>query len=264
MRRETFTLLILAGITAIAVGIALAGEAAPALLRVLFGLPLALFLPGYALLLALFKHVFVPSARLMLSLGLSLIIMVLGAFLLHFTPAGLRAESWAVLLGSITWVGCLVAHIRQINPDAYEGSVEVEAVMTAPLRRPSLPQVALFAVAGFVVVAAIIIASIGAQYPQSELVNLWIKRSEVSSDTGRIQIGVDNVNSSTEAYRVKVQRGEFVVREWPELEIAPGITWIGTIELTANPPGHGTLEALLYRADNPQQIFRRVSLSIEK
>ena len=269
MRRETLTLVIVAVITAIAVGIAFAGETAPAVLRIVFGLALALVLPGYALIQALFNRAFAPSARFMLSIGLSLIITVLGAFLLHFTPAGLRADSWGVLLGTITLVGCLVAYMRQFNLEGYAGSadnkdsgVSVDEVMSAPLRWPKVPQMALFGVAGFAVVAAIIIASIGAQYPQAELVNLWIKRAERASDSGRIQIGVDNVNSSAIAYRVKVQRGDFVMREWPELEVATGSTWIGTIELTANPPGTGPLEALLYRADNPQQIFRRVSLSI--
>ena len=122
MRRENITLLVMAGITAIAVGIALAGDTAPAVLRILFGLALAFFLPGYALVLALFNRAFVPSARFMLSVGLSLIITVLGAFLLHFTPSGLRADSWGLLLGSITLVGCLVSYLRQFNADGYEGS----------------------------------------------------------------------------------------------------------------------------------------------
>ena len=122
MRRENFTLLIVAGITALGVGIALAGETAPAVLRLVFGLALAFFLPGYALVLALFNRAFVPSARFMLSVGLSLIITVLGAFLLHFTPSGIRSDSWGVLLGSITLLGCLVAYMRQFNADGYEGS----------------------------------------------------------------------------------------------------------------------------------------------
>jgi uncharacterized membrane protein len=257
-------LLIISVFTALAVGLALAGEAVPAALRLMFGLPLALVLPGYTLTLALFNRAFVASARLMLSLGLSFIVTVLGAFVLNFTPAGLRAESWAVLLGSITLVGCLLAYIRQTNPNPSpnEHGTEVEEIVTAPLRRLSLSQMALFGVAGVAVAVAIVVASIGAQYPQTELVNMWIKRDEAANDLGRVSIGVDNVNSLTMSYRVRVQRGAFVVREWPALDVATGTTWVGTVELTANPPGTGPLEALLYRADNPQQVFRRVTLSL--
>ncbi len=255
-------LLIVSVFTALAVGVALAGEALPAVVRWVFGLPLALVLPGYALTLALFGRAFVPSARLMLSIGLSFIVTVLGAFVLNFTPAGIRAESWAVLLGSITLVGCLLAYIRQSNPSPGEPGAEVEEIVTAPLRRLSSSQMVLFGVAGLAVAVAVLVASIGAQYPQTELVNMWIKRDEAANDLGRVSIGVDNVNSLTVSYRVRVQRGTFVVREWPALDVATGTTWIGTVELTANPPGAGPLEALLYQADNPQQVFRRVTLSL--
>ncbi|NJM40243.1 MAG: hypothetical protein HC853_05500 [Anaerolineae bacterium] len=91
---------------------------------------------------------------------------------------------------------------------------------------------------------------------------MWIKRSEPTGNTGRIQVGVDNVNSPAVAYRVRVQRGSFVMREWPALEVPTGTSWVGTFDLTANPPGEGPVEALLYRADNPQQIFRRVTISL--
>lgn len=269
MSPNTRSLFIVSVFTALAVGFSLASEAVPAVLRLLFGLPLALVLPGYALTLALFNRAFVPSARFMLSVGISFIITVLGAFVLNFTPAGIRTESWAVLLGSITLVGCLLAYMRQANPslnERVERGVEVEDVMTAPLRRLSLSQMALFAMAGCAVVGAVVVASIGGQYPQTELVNLWIKRDEAANDLGRVRIGIDNVNSLSVAYRVRVQRGTFVVREWPALEVSTGTTWVGTVELTANPPGNAPadvpLEALLYRADNPQQVFRRVSLSL--
>ncbi|NJM39698.1 MAG: DUF1616 domain-containing protein, partial [Anaerolineae bacterium] len=72
-----------------------------------------------------FSGRFAPSVRLMLSIGISFIITVLGAFLLNFTPGGIGNASWAILLGGITLVGCLLAYMRHSNdPDADSAEVE--------------------------------------------------------------------------------------------------------------------------------------------
>ena len=73
------------------------------LARIALGLPVLLLLPGYVLLAALFlrRESLGDLERLALSLGLSLAVVPLVAFTLHFTPWGIQITS--VLSGLLLW-----------------------------------------------------------------------------------------------------------------------------------------------------------------
>ena len=84
-------------------------------LRVLFGVPLVLFIPGYALIAALF-----PSAndidgieRVALSFGLSIAVVPLTGLALNYTPWGIRLDPIVICLSILTLVLCLVAQFRR-------------------------------------------------------------------------------------------------------------------------------------------------------
>src|SRR5207249_3376625 len=82
---------------------------------IVLALPLVFVLPGYTLTEILFhKRSLDISHRLVLSLGLSLAIDILGGFMLNLLPGGLQAISWAVLLGLFTAVCSLfVVYLRR-------------------------------------------------------------------------------------------------------------------------------------------------------
>src|SRR5436190_946560 len=82
---------------------------------IILALPLVFVLPGYTLTETLFhKRSLDVSHRLVLSLGLSLAIDILGGFILNLLPGGLQALSWAALLGLFTAVFSLVvAYLRR-------------------------------------------------------------------------------------------------------------------------------------------------------
>jgi uncharacterized membrane protein len=84
-------------------------------LRVVLGVPLVLFVPGYALIAALF-----PAAedldgieRLALSFGLSIAIVPLIGLALNYTPWGIRLDPIVTCLSLLTIVLCLVAQYRR-------------------------------------------------------------------------------------------------------------------------------------------------------
>ncbi len=90
-------------------------------LRVLFGVPLVLFIPGYALIAALF-----PAARdidgierVALSFGLSIAIVPLTGLALNYTPFGIRLDPIVTCLSILTIGLCLVAQYRRarLPPD---------------------------------------------------------------------------------------------------------------------------------------------------
>ena len=84
-------------------------------LRVLFGVPLVLFIPGYALIAALF-----PAAkdidgieRVALSFGLSIAIVPLTGLALNYTPWGIRLDPIVTCLSILTIGLCLAAQYRR-------------------------------------------------------------------------------------------------------------------------------------------------------
>ncbi|MFA4876182.1 MAG: DUF1616 domain-containing protein [Methanoregula sp.] len=84
-------------------------------LRILFGIPLVLFIPGYALIAALF-----PAARdidgierIALSFGLSIALVPLTGLILNYTPFGIRLDPIVVSLSLLTIGLCLLAVYRR-------------------------------------------------------------------------------------------------------------------------------------------------------
>jgi hypothetical protein len=86
------------------------------LLRVVFAVPLVLFLPGYALLSALAPaRSLEPIERLLVSLGLSFAATIVAGLLLAMTPFRLSPLSWAVMLAGVTLVASAVAWLRRVR-----------------------------------------------------------------------------------------------------------------------------------------------------
>jgi len=91
-------------------------------LRILFGIPLVLFIPGYALIAALF-----PSGkdidgieRVALSFGLSIAISPLVGLALNYTPFEIRLDPIVICLSILTIGLCLVAQYRRAQIPAEE------------------------------------------------------------------------------------------------------------------------------------------------
>lgn len=84
------------------------------LLRMVAAVPLTLLLPGYAISSATFARR--PLGRphlLILSVGLSLITLVLGSLLLNYVPGGLRSVNWALLLVFVVLGASRAAALRR-------------------------------------------------------------------------------------------------------------------------------------------------------
>jgi uncharacterized membrane protein len=113
--------------------VVLAGLAQSGPLRVAFGLLFILFLPGYALIAALF-----PKdgdldwiERIALSFGLSIAVVPLIGLLLNYTPWGIRLEPIIASLMLFTVSMCLVAYYRRRILDV-EDRLSFSVDVTAP------------------------------------------------------------------------------------------------------------------------------------
>ena len=100
-------------------------------LRVLFGIPLVLFIPGYSLIAALF-----PAAkdldgieRVALSFGLSIAVVPLMGLALNYTPWGIRLDPVVTCLCILTIGLCLAAQFRRAQVPENERFVVPFAAM---------------------------------------------------------------------------------------------------------------------------------------
>ena len=84
-------------------------------LRVLFGIPLVLFIPGYALIAALFpgKKDIDGIERVALSFGLSIAVVPLTGLALNYTPWGIRLDPVVISLSILSVGLCLIAQYRR-------------------------------------------------------------------------------------------------------------------------------------------------------
>ncbi len=92
-------------------------------IRIILGLPLVLFLPGYALIAALFirKDDLDGIERIALSFGLSIAISPLLGLGLNYTPFGIRLTPILIVLTVFTIALAIGARVRRSGiPDSNE------------------------------------------------------------------------------------------------------------------------------------------------
>ena len=221
-------------------------------------LPLVLVLPGYALTSALFSRqaLDVPK-RLVFSLGLSLVVVVLGGLVLNLTPFGLRASSWAVLLGGIILAACAVTFIRRRRQSI--PAAGWPGVLSSGF---TFRQGLLLGLAGLIVCGAFAVSIIGAErQPYPGFTQLWILPAGGANTKNAVRLGVSNMESTAMEYRLAVNVNSKVVKEWPSIDLNPNEKWEATLLLPqTGHAGTAKVEVDLYRADAPATIYRHVML----
>jgi hypothetical protein len=167
-------------------------------LRMLLAVPLALFLPGYAISAAIFARR--PIARhhfLLFSVGLSLAVLALGALVLNYGPGGVRAWSWALLLFLVVLGCCRGAALRRPR--------RAGAPVSRTLPRVNGGQAALLAGGGLALLAAIVLAFTPLTATNATgFTEIWIQ--PLAGDNG-VRVGVGSAQREDTAYRLVVNFG---------------------------------------------------------
>ena len=234
----------------------------PVWAQVVLALPLVIGLTGYVITSAIFVHKQLGKAEhLLFVITLSFVTTALGGLILNLTPAGLRRDSWLVYLCVVALAAGVIALVRRVRLAADATTLTLSKTHSSqPLPR-QLAQVALFACAGLIALAAILIARTPptpAQGLQGYTL-LWVlpPGTGKNTDTQTMRVGVQSAEFSATEYRLQIQQDGEVLGEW-SLQLQPGGQWESDVP-TALHQKDTQVKAFLYRADLPNVAYRQVA-----
>jgi hypothetical protein len=192
----------------------------PPILRLILAVPLVLFLPGYALVSALFAMAPIPTVeKLVISIGSSIALGILVGFGLAWPAIGLGPLSWTIALAGMTIVGSIIAWIRR------------PAGQAGPVRGPSLRRsegillaIAAVALVG-IFVGTRVIAS-GQETPPPA--QLWM----IAADDGATDVNL-GVRADTPGgdYTIRLTSAGATVEEF-SVTLAAGEVWERVLSFT--------------------------------
>lgn len=190
----------------------------------------------------------------LMTIILGIAIVTMGGIILNFTPWGLQLHSWIAFIAGITLIQVLIALIRR--------PAESTTVPNTSIRswhfeiKPMQFVMLLLAVA--ITGASVMVARTGVLgQPKTTFSQLWM----IANADNQINLGIKNEEQQAVSYRLVVQQGSTVIYEYPSLLLQANETWQGVLDIdeervvTEIP-----VEAVLYRADEPNQAYRTVSL----
>jgi len=221
----------------------------PFAIRIALAIPLILFLPGYGLTAVLFpRGVLDLPARLLLSVGLSLAMVALSGLILHLTPWGISLQNPLVILligGPATFgIYSLVRDALQVN------STTVRARMGLNSR-----QWLLFTLAALIAATAVTVA----RTPTSpkNLVGYTLFWVQGGNAPDRLELGVRSEEFRTTKFQVRFETND-VTHDGLIFELTPGQTWEYSLKLNGEDLTEQPVTVLLYRLDQPNEVYRRV------
>jgi uncharacterized membrane protein len=252
MQRQHSDLLIVSSLVVICAIITLVPTSAA--VRLLGAVPLMLFLPGYAFMAACLPHRSLGRmAELLFSLTTSVMITALLGLVLYWAGIRLQTSAWAAALGAITLLTSGIAWRRRPATD----STSATTSWSINFSRRDLVMLGLAVMVGGV---ALGIARLPT--PANEVsgyTSLWLVPAS-NENSRSYQLGLTSQEFSTVTYHLQVTVDGRVTGDWPELTLAPGETWIRSIVLASDQADPGSIDARLYRLDDPSTVYRQVKL----
>jgi uncharacterized membrane protein len=223
-------------------------------LSLLFLLPLAFFLPGYALTAAIFARRPLDRPQLLLlSTGLSLAVLAIGAVVLNYVPGGVGPVSWSLLLTLVVLCGCRAAALRRPK--------RRDRADTWPRPRLGAAPAALFIGALLSAVAALALTFTTTSAKNADgYTEMWLlPPASAEAAGGGARVGVTSQEQEETAYRLRIRVGDSGEELIRRFSLEPGETWV--LQLGAPSPGEGAtpVVAALFVQGKPGDVYRRVS-----
>ncbi|MBU4222065.1 MAG: DUF1616 domain-containing protein [Euryarchaeota archaeon] len=248
--------------------------------RTILGLPVVLFLPGYALIAALFprKNDLDAIERIALSFGLSIAVVPLIGLVLNFTPWGIRLLPIIISLTLFIFIMVFIAHSRRLQIQENEkfevnfkklyDSIKAEAFSKPENRTDRILTIVLLIsiiLAILMVVYVIVTPKQGEKFTEFYLLGPGGKAEGYPTNlttgkTGSVIVGVVNHEYATMNYTLRVKIKEELLNE-QHIQVEHNQTWEKPVNFTPLSQGSSLkLEFLLY-PKFPTQKFKPLASS---
>lgn len=220
--------------------------------RLLAAVPLAVFLPGYAIASAAFGPQRLDPQRLaMLILLCGLSLLCLGGIVLNFLPGGIRTVTWALLLVLVVLATAWAAALRRGRPDGPPSG------WTRPRLRGA--DVACVVLAAVLVVGALVFAY--TPLPASKAAGytaLWMLPAKDAAGPA-LEVGVISAQQERQHYRLEARIGENGKPKRYHLALDPAEERVFELPLSTPAGKKARVVVSLYDSDRPHKLYRRVT-----
>lgn len=238
-------------------------------LRVVIGLPLVLFLPGYSLVSALFprKTSLDGIERIVLSFVLSIVMVAFIGFILNYTPWGIRLPPVLVSILVLVVTTSLVAWHRRQRLDEVGFTISINLSL-APLRGQGFVDRIISIV--LIVIIIVIIGTLGYVIARPKVgesfTEFYILGTQGKADSypievlvgeaAKVTVGIINQEHEDASYQVEVTVDGIRNRQTSPLLLHYEDKWEQEVSFT--PPEVGDnqkVEFILYKDDKPYRTL---------
>ena len=250
------------------------------LLRIPFSLVILLFLPGYALIAAMFPKMGEISGieRFTLSTGLSIVITVFDGFAISLTPYLFRPVPLILTLSAITlFLLILTVVTRALTPEDKRYFVDYQGFI-ASLRADDekmsdIERMLFIALIGSIIIASSMLIYAKITFEGEAFSALYIlgpdgkaegyQKNLYIGEPSTIAIGVENYENAATDYTLQVKLGTGVL-ETRKITLAHKEKWIEDVAFVPDRTGDRLkLMFVLYKDDSPyRSVHLRVNSSI--
>jgi hypothetical protein len=220
---------------------------------IILGSALALICPGLALTAAAggWRTLSGPEVAV-LSIGLSLVTVILGGVLLNESGVDLQAGWWAFIPAVVTLGASLVAVVRRGRG--------AERMSASGRSWPRPLTVAMLGAAAGIIGLAVWIALAPAPPQALEgYTQLWIRPGQ-DPEGDQVVLGVRSMELTRSMYTLWLEVDGSPVRDWGPVVLEPGQTWEATATLPTSRAETNAVIARLYRLDDTDRVYRWVAM----
>ena len=246
-------------------------------LRIILGLPLMLFFPGYTLIAALFpkKSALDGFERLALSFGLSIAVVPLSGLVLDYTPWGIRLYPILISLTIFLIITSVIAWYRRqrlaqadrftvffsLNLLSWRGQRSVDKILSIVL---------IVAILGAVGTLSYVIATpkVGEKFTEFYVLGLEGKATDYPEEMkvgeeGRVIVGIVNHEHEVVNYRVEIKIDGVKNNEARSVVLDNEGKWEEIISFTPDKAGDNKkVGFLLYKNDEAEPCLEPLHLWI--
>lgn len=243
-------------------------------LRIILGIPCLLFIPGYALVTALFvkKHSMSGVERLTLSIILSIVVVMLIGFFWDFSFRGIRLDSVGYSVMAFIILASAAAWFRRRRLDKFERFQVRFEVALSDWGTGLQKAITVFLVISVLGALGALGYYIALPHTGETFTEFYILNQEGISanftselkvgEEGRVIVGIINHEGAEVTYRVDIVLGDNTTRVYPEA-LADRQKWEGEVRfIPQSPEPEQKVRFLLFRDNEPQPFLEPLMLSI--